>query len=315
MNFLETIVNLLFDILIVLLFVRYFVDSGSAFQFGPILSMLRQVTDPVVRPVRQFLEQAAPRRAVWAPIVALPGVVLIRGLLFFGADAMRTDAVGANLNGFDPRVYGNGFMRSFEQAADSLFTVTAALLLASTLFTRGGFAMPASLGWQIFQDGTGNLFRFARAIWKVDRLWPLFGGAVGLLAIAHFLFVAIVTLRFLQSARLLLVSECYFLLSAVGRLLGVYWFILVIAIIASWLAFGGAGGDQPVVRGVRALAEPTFRFFRQFRWARWGIIDFSPIFAFLALSFIRFYVLFPLMSDMAARRYMLSLEALVIPGA
>lgn len=314
MNFLETIVNLIFDILIVLLFVRYFVDSASAFQLGPILSMLRQVTDPVVRPVRQVLEQAAPRRAVWAPLLALLGIVLIRGMLFFGADAMRTDAIGANLNVFDPRVYGNGFMRSFEKAADSLFTVTTALLLASTLFTRGGFAMPASLGWQIFQDGTGNLFRFARAIWKVDRLWPLFGGAVGLLAIAHFLVVSVVTLRFFQSARLLLVSECHFLLSALDTLLGVYWFVLVIAIIASWLAFGGAGGDQPMVRAVRALAEPTFRFFRQFRWARWGIIDFSPIFAFLALSFIRFYVLFPLMRDLATRRYVLHLEVLGILG-
>ncbi len=281
MGLLFQLLTLVFNVLIVLLFVRYFLDEQSHFQFGPLIQMIYQVTDPIVKPVRTFIVATAPRYYLWSSLLTMLCVVVLRGVLYSGLSTMFGDKSEAL----------HGFLLSFEQAADLIFWVSVSCLFASTLFSRSGFVLLTNTAYRAFQEGTFKVFRISRALWKTDRMWPLFWGSVILLLVAHFLFVSLVSLRVFDSAGNLLLSEFIFVLDSILIIVRLYWFVLLVAIIASWLTAAGPGANLPAVRAVRALSEPYLGRFRQwFRWARWGIIDFSPIIAFIALSVLEIFV-------------------------
>lgn len=279
MLILLSLVDLVFYVLIILLFVRYFVDEQSMFAFGPVLAMLQQATDPFVKPIHRIIVGSAPRYHTFAPFVALAGVVLIHGTLTVGLTALMSRSFFAI----------DGFLASFEKAADVLFMFIVAMLFASTLFSKAGFVMLTSAGYRAFQEGTFKAFRITRMVWRTDRVWPLFWGSVAWLLLVHFVFASIVSFRILVGGSPVL-YELVFTVHAASVLLNIYWLILLVAIIASWLTMAGGGGDMPMVRGVRALADPYFRIFRRLfgRRLRWGMIDFSPIVAFIVLSLVKY---------------------------
>lgn len=267
------IVDFVFNILIVLLFVRFFIDEQSFYQFGQVLTMIQQVTDPFIKPVRTALGGVMPRLQRWAPIIAMVGVILVRGALY----TLLGDITG--------------ILKSLERAADTLVLFIIAMLFVATLFVRSNFYLPTNAGFRIFQEGCFNAFRISRMIWRTERPWGLFIGSVVWLLLAHFLFVTLVSLRVFDRPFVILLPELFFLMKSANSI--IYWYTLelFVAIIASWLTFTGAGKDLPAVRGVRALAEPFFRIFRQWcPWAKWGFIDFSPMLAFLALYFIGYLI-------------------------
>ena len=71
--------------------------------------------------------------------------------------------------------------------------------------------------------------------------------------------------------------------------LSVYWLILFIRIILSWVQMGGArisGGLAPIVKIIYDLTEPVLGFFRRII-PPFGPLDLSPLFVFLILGFIR----------------------------
>ena len=282
MFLIQSLLDLIFYLLVILLFVRYFVDEQSMFAFGPMLQMLQQVTDPFIKPIRRVIIGSAPRYHTFAPFVALIGVILLHGMI----SGMLTTLAARSFLSF------GAILLSFEKAADVLFMFVVAMLFASTMLSKSGFTIMTSAGFRAFQEGTFKAFRLTRALLHTDRVWSLFWGSVAWLLLLHFVFVSAVSLRVLLGGSPIY-HELYFIVHATGKLLDIYWFVLLVAIVASWLTMAGAGGDIPMVRGVRALAEPFFRMFRLLfkNKLRWGVIDFSPIVAFLILAIVRQVIL------------------------
>lgn len=70
--------------------------------------------------------------------------------------------------------------------------------------------------------------------------------------------------------------------------LGVYWIILIVRIILSWVTMAGSvpEGLAPVVRVVYDLTEPVLGLFRRVI-PPFGPLDISPILVFIILGFIR----------------------------
>lgn len=69
----------------------------------------------------------------------------------------------------------------------------------------------------------------------------------------------------------------------------VYWVILFIRIILSWVQMGGArisGGLGPIVKIIYDLTEPVLGFFRRII-PPFGPLDLSPLFVFLILGFVK----------------------------
>lgn len=71
--------------------------------------------------------------------------------------------------------------------------------------------------------------------------------------------------------------------------LGVFWVILFIRIILSWVQMGGARTPSamgPVVKVIYDVTEPVLGFFRRII-PPFGPLDLSPLIVFLILGFIR----------------------------
>jgi YggT family protein len=86
-------------------------------------------------------------------------------------------------------------------------------------------------------------------------------------------------------------------------LLDIYWWIIIITIIISWLtAFNVMNRSNPYVRqisyGLGKLTEPLLRPIRNIL-PDLGGLDISPIFLLIALQFLRYFVIYyvaPLMA-------------------
>jgi YggT family protein len=77
-------------------------------------------------------------------------------------------------------------------------------------------------------------------------------------------------------------------------LLDLYWWIVVIAVVVSWLvAFGVLNTYHPtaraIVRGLAALTEPVFRPIRRMLPSLGGL-DLSPLIVLIAIWFIRYVI-------------------------
>ena len=70
--------------------------------------------------------------------------------------------------------------------------------------------------------------------------------------------------------------------------LSVYWVILFVRIILSWVTMAGSppAALAPAIRVVYDLTEPVLGFFRRII-PPLGMMDISPIFVFLILGFIQ----------------------------
>jgi YggT family protein len=74
----------------------------------------------------------------------------------------------------------------------------------------------------------------------------------------------------------------------VAQALGIYSYILLARILLSWLSMGTwspPAGLQPVIGFIFDVTEPVMAFARRYI-PPLGPVDISPIFIFLALSFI-----------------------------
>jgi len=83
------------------------------------------------------------------------------------------------------------------------------------------------------------------------------------------------------------------LLWLINALLDLCWFVVIAAVIASWLiAFGILNMSNPtvrqIVRALDALTEPMFRQVRRFIPPIGGL-DLSPIFVLLAITVLQIF--------------------------
>ena len=78
------------------------------------------------------------------------------------------------------------------------------------------------------------------------------------------------------------------------QLLNLYWWVVIAAVIASWLvAFGVINMHnqivRSIVRGLYALTEPVFRQIRRVIPTIGGL-DISPVIVLIAISFLQYAI-------------------------
>jgi YggT family protein len=78
------------------------------------------------------------------------------------------------------------------------------------------------------------------------------------------------------------------------ELLNLYWWVVIIAVVVSWLvAFGVINTYHPtaraIVRALAALTEPVFRPIRRILPSLGGL-DLSPLIVLIAISFLEYAI-------------------------
>jgi YggT family protein len=273
MSLLDHIVN----IILVLLVVRFFLEEYLYYGLGPVCQAVFQITDFFCKPIQSALGNPTGKLQRAIPWIVIVLILLIRGLwralpVFRGGGAEAPGALPAVLS-------------SFSQFVDLAYLVVVGLLLVSVLLAKGGVAFYNNVGYQAFQRNTFRVLQITQGFLHTHDLWRLFAGSVLWLAGLHFVLISLISLDFLDGIRVPLGRELVFQVGTFVTLLGFYYFILLIAIILSWV---GPDLHNPVVAVIRALTEPYLRLFRRIcPWARIGMLDFSPILAFLVLVLIQ----------------------------
>ena len=79
-----------------------------------------------------------------------------------------------------------------------------------------------------------------------------------------------------------------FVLSTLAELLNLYFCIVLIAVILTWIE---PNPYNPIVRFLYAITEPVFDFVREHIPVVFGGIDLSPVIVLLAIGFIQRVVL------------------------
>ena len=79
-----------------------------------------------------------------------------------------------------------------------------------------------------------------------------------------------------------------FVLSTLAELLNLYFWIVLIAVILTWIE---PNPYNPIVRFLYAITEPVFDFVREHIPVVFGGIDLSPVIVLLAIGFIQRVVL------------------------
>jgi YggT family protein len=84
-------------------------------------------------------------------------------------------------------------------------------------------------------------------------------------------------------------------LNVIDMILGLYWWIVIISVVMSWLVqFGVINTHNRFVdmvgRAVHQMTEPPLRFIRRYV-PSFGGLDFSPIILLLAIYLVRSYLM------------------------
>ncbi|MFH1737420.1 MAG: YggT family protein [bacterium] len=278
MGLLDFVVNTI----LVLLVIRFFLADYTYYGFSPFLQTVYQITDFFCKPIRSLLGTQSPGMERVVPWIAVGLILLVRGLWFAFLNLSQKDS-GFALDGTASIVAVHAVAASCLQFVDMIYLLTVALLLSSVLVAKAGVAFHSSAGYQAFQQSTFRVFQITQGYIRTHDLWRLFAGSVIWLAAVHFVISSLLTFGVFEGYGQLFGREALFQIQTVSSILQIYYFVLIVAIIISWVS---SDPHNPVVAVVRALAEPYLRMFRKLcPWARVGMLDFSPILAFFALLF------------------------------
>lgn len=277
------ILNFFIQTIIIILLIRYLVERYRYYGFGPVMVAVITLTERIIKPVKQLLPRSASRLSDHTPLFAIAVVLLIRGLLIW---VLQT---GASTPYAAIHLFGGGGLSpaaaiavSFAMGAQLIAEMTIAFLFASLMISRRGVNMGYNGGFQCFQDRTFALFQLAKRVVPSSNLTVLFFTASTIVLIGASFLAAALNLSFLYGPQFFMTAAATTMFSIILTLLNLYWFILLMAIITSWI---GADQLSVVVQIVRAMSDPYLDLFRRLMpWARIDFIDLSPIFAFLVLN-------------------------------
>ncbi len=276
-----SILNLFFTVVIVVLFIRYFIERYRFYGFGPILVALVTLTERILQPVKQWIPKESYKLQEQTPLLAIGVTLVIRGLALWllagdsTNDFTRIHGVSGSLN------LANSILISFSMGFILITELLIALLFASLMISRRGIMMSGNAGFACFQENTFAIFQAAGRWIKTENLVTLFLVSSGAVLIAGSLSAVLVSRVWIYGSKAfgaaLVMSSFEVLLTLVNA----YLFVLLLAILASWIA---ADPFSMILQFVRAMSDPYLTFFRRkFPWARIDFVDLSPVFAFLFL--------------------------------
>ena len=290
-----SIFNIFFNAIIVILLIRYFVERYQYYGFGPLMVVIVQLSQKIVRPMRNAIPVSSRVLRDNLPLIAILLVLFIRG---FAIWLLGTDWEFAYL-----AFYSGGFnlftamLTSFTMGILLIGELLIAFLFASLMMSRRGIAMHGNGAYTCFRERTFAVFQKTGTWVKTNNLLTLFLISSLIIwfltAIATGFFSA---LSFLSASggeiqtivRFFLLSTICALFEILSTLIHVYLFALFLSIIASWIAV-----DQfsVIIQILRSMTEPYLLIWRRLcPWARIDFIDLSPIFGFLVLYFVLYYL-------------------------
>jgi YggT family protein len=280
-----SILNFFFTAVIIILFVRYFVEPYRYYGFGPVMVGVITLTESILRPVKQNLPRRVSFLDEHLPLAAIAVVMIIRGFLIWliGAGSMMGSAiVGIHLSPVGRLSLLHSLEASFCMGILLVAEMLVAFLFASLMISRRGIMMGSNAGFKCFQDKTFAVFQFAQKYIRSNNLIYLFlASSAIVLAIGAFS-ASILNFSFLYGGKIFLVTFIDCLFEMLLALIQTYWMVLLLAILSSWI---GADHFSMVVQVVRSMSDPYLEFFRRLMpWARIDFIDLSPIVAFLCLN-------------------------------
>lgn len=241
-----------------------------------------QLTEKILLPIRQVM----PRRSIFlqdkSPLFAIVVVVFIRGLFMW--------ILGDYSNMILPaRGLLFSMLTSITMAILLISELVIALLFTSIMITRRGVLMSHNGAYLCFKDRTFDIFRFTQRFIKTENLTYLFLLSSVAIILATGLAASLTNLSILYGIKRFALSFIIVIFTMLETLLNAYMFVLILAILSSWI---GADSYSSIVQIVRAMSDPYLDFFRRlFPWARIDFIDLSPIFAFLCLNPLLFSIL------------------------
>lgn len=285
---LYAILNLFFTVIIVVLLIRYFIEPYRFYGFGPILTGIITLTERLLRPIRSLVPGESLRIQDQMPLFAIVVVLILRGFVIWiiGSRGVYSLPIPYTGNIFSSFIIAMSI--SFTQGIILVAQLLIAILFASLMITRRGISLYGNAGFTCFRDKTFTLFQYAKRVVNTDDLLPLFlVNSITILLCAGLLSAA-TSLSFLVGPDAILRAFLLTMLEVIVGLLNIYWFILLIAIIASWLH---ADQFSILVQVIRAMSDPYLDLFRRLMpWARIDFIDLSPIFGFILLMVVTMFL-------------------------
>ncbi len=280
------ILNIFFNLIIIVLLIRYFIEKYRYYGFGPIMMAVIRITEKMIKPIRQVF----PQRSLWLqdqmPLAAIAVVLFIRGLIIF----LLPGSLVYSLPVFPSGNIAGRFIAaesvSFTMGVLLISQLLIFMLFASMMITRRGITAAGSGGFMCFREKTFSIFQSVRRYIQTDNLVTLFIVTSLAICVAGAMLSVITSLSFMMSPVAVAMQHAFLksMLEIIVGVLHIYMFMLLLAIVASWIS---ADQFSLVVQFVRAMADPYLGFFRRlFPWARVDFIDLSPIFAFIALMII-----------------------------
>ncbi len=284
-----SILNFFFSTILLILFIRYFVEKYRFYGFGPVMVTILTLTERILRPLKQIIPKSSLHLEEHLPLVAIGVTLLIRGIvIWILGESTLLDLV--RIHGVSGRIsilYAVAV--SFSMGIQFLAELLIAFLFASLMISRQGVMMGGNAGFMCFQERTFAIFQWTQKYVKTNNLVSLFLiSSIAILVIGSFLSSGI-SLTFLYGSKSFTISFILCLFDILLALIQIYWMVLLLAILASWI---GADHFSMIVQMVRAISDPYLRIFQRWMpWARIDFIDLSPIFAFLCLNPGLVYVL------------------------
>lgn len=283
------ILNLFFTVLIVVLFIRYFIERYQYYGFGPILVALVTLTERLLLPVKRWIPRESYKLRDQTPLLAIGVTLVIRGLALwllagdYTNDFTRIHGVGGSLK------FSGAMLISFSMGIILITELIIALLFASLMISRRGLMMSGNAGFACFQENTFAIFQAAGRWIKTGNLVTLFFVSSGAVLILGSLSAALISGVWIYGSKAFWVTTVTSSFEVLLTLVNAYLFVLLLAILASWIS---ADPFSTVLQFVRAMSDPYLTFFRRaFPWARIDFVDLSPVFAFLFLHPCVVYVL------------------------
>ncbi len=275
--------NFIFQIIIVVLLIRHFVERYRYYGFGPVMVALITVTERMLKPIKQITPRSSLTLQDNAALIAVVIVLVIRGLVLWVLQTTATHPFMA-VHSFEhsariPIIYAMG--ASFALGVKLIAQLLIAFLFASWLTSRRGINMMYNGGFVCFQERTFTVFQYAKKFIKTENLAVLFwSSSVAILVLAAVV-SSLFNLCFLYGPEVFSKFALIAFFDMILGLIHIYWVVLLVAIIASWIA---ADQMSVIVQIIRAMSDPYLSFFRYYLpWARIDFIDLSPIVAFMVL--------------------------------
>jgi YggT family protein len=241
-----SLISMIIDIYIVLLFVRFFVRDSE--RYDAIFGMVYKATDPVVGPLGTAVRVG---HINLAPVLAIIVLLLLKGMLW------------------------GSIPRTIQSFANTLFQLYVLIIIIISGFREFYINPIANFGQRIVNPVRAVAANFSRQIVTVNLL------SVLLLVIAHTAVTLVLNNMFGGLGMVSVKSALLFSLSLIVDLTWFFTYVIIINALMSWVS---PDPLNPVVQLITLISAPIIEPVRRYIPPLGGMIDISPIIAIIALQ-------------------------------